>query len=278
MALRAGFFYMYTVRSSLPLSLSLALALALLGQTAHTQTATLIGAVVRDSLGHEVGGAQAFLPDLNRNTTANYLGAFKFDKLPAGRHLIVVRHIGFATLYDTIVVADGARLERDFILTQTAVALDSVRVTAASPRKYLSPGLQEFEERRLAGFGHFITEDVLRKNESSTLTNVIVSHMPGLKAMPGGRYVASTRKCGNGPAILGCGQYTALCPPTMYLNGALYYDPANDPTMRFVPDIARMQVNEYAAVEFYSGAATTPAKYNKTGADCGTLLLWTRER
>src|ERR1043166_2290111 len=112
------------------------------------QTAILVGAVMRDSAGHELGGAEVMLPDLKRATVANFLGAFKFDKLPAGRHAIAIRHAGFAFYVDTVVVAEGAHIEREFVLMESARTLDSVRVTAAgvAPKLYVSPGLQEFEE------------------------------------------------------------------------------------------------------------------------------------
>lgn len=251
--------------------------LCLSAATASAQTGGLIGIVMRDSLGHELAGAQAFLPDLSRSVTANYLGEFKFTNLPAGRLPIVIRQVGFRQLYDTVDVKPGVTLQREFVLTQAPTTLDTVTVSAPE-KKHISPGLQEFEDRRKAGFGHFITDDVIRKNESSTLVNIIVGHTSGLKAMPGGRYVASTRKCGNGPVIIGCGRVTSFCPATLYVDGVLVYDPSTDPDMKYLPDLLRMPVTDFVAIEFYSGPATTPARYNKTGAGCGTLLLWTRER
>ncbi|MEO8334950.1 MAG: hypothetical protein ABI664_08260 [bacterium] len=44
------------------------------------------------------------------------------------------------------------------------------------------------------------------------------------------------------------------------------------------PDFNRFAVGEYAAVEFYPGDASLPLQYSNRGSDCGTLLLWTRER
>ena len=240
---------------------------------ARGQTATLIGAVMRDTSGHELGAAEIVLPDLKRGTQANYLGAFKFDKLPAGRHAIVIRHIGFSVLYDTIDVRDGARIEREFVMTETPRTLDSVQVRAPA-KKYISPGLQAFEERRKEGFGHFVTEDVLRKNDHSTMLNVVLGYIPGLAKNPKTGYVGSMRKCGDGPVILGCGRTTMYCPPTLYIDGVLSYDAPNGTVQ---PDFSRMSVMEYAAVEYYS-TSTTPAQYNRSSAGCGTLLLWTRER
>jgi hypothetical protein len=65
------------------------------------QTASLFGTVVRDSLGHEVAGAEVMLPDLRRAVKANYRGEFKIGRLPAGRHALMIRQVGFAMRYDT---------------------------------------------------------------------------------------------------------------------------------------------------------------------------------
>ena len=53
-------------------------------------------------------------------------------------------------------VFGSARIDREFILSplaEAATKLEEVRVTAPE-RKYLSPGLQAFEERRKIGRAH----------------------------------------------------------------------------------------------------------------------------
>src|SRR5262249_15605091 len=90
------------------------------------QTAVISGTVYRDSAGHELSAAEVLLPDLNRRVTANWAGEFKIGQIPAGRHAIIVRHVGFAPLTDTIVVTDGAKLDREYVLTEQPVALDQV--------------------------------------------------------------------------------------------------------------------------------------------------------
>lgn len=253
----------------------------LFAAAAQAQTATLLGMVFRDTLGHELGAAEVLLPDLNRAATANYLGEFKFDKLPPGRHAIIIRHIGFSPLFDTVDVADGKRFQREFVLTEQATTLETVRVSAPE-RKHLSPALQEFEERRKAGFGYFIAEDELRKNDDRPLINVIVGNIPALSLFQSSskgtipvEYVSSGRKCGAGPAILGCLGGVGKCPPTLYVDGVLTFDAMHG---QEIPNLSRTSPREYAAIEFYAGGATTPARYNATASGCGVLLLWTRER
>lgn len=241
------------------------------------QSAVLSGIVVHDSAGHEIPGAELTMPDLKRSTIANSLGEFRFARLPAGRHALVIRHLGFAALYDTLDIGDGAHIEREFMLSEQATELDSVRINAPA-RKYISPALSEFEERRKAGFGHFITEEELRKNDDHPLINVLVGRIPGIKVFPvnkrlGIEYISTGRKCAAGPAFNCKGP--SECPVTLYVDGVLVYT-AGGPIEP--PDMRSYDTRHYAAVEYYAGGATTPARYNATSSGCGVLLLWPRER
>ena len=257
-----------------------ALLLVAFASMAAGQTGTLTGTVLRDSAGHPLAAAEVLLPGLNRRVTANWAGEFKIGLLPAGRHAILVRHVGFAPFADTIDVAEGARIDREFILVEQPVPLEQVNVKAPE-RKYISPALRDFEERRKQGFGHFIDEEEMRKNDQRKLIDVIVGYMPGIKVFDGvggsmtGQYIATSRKCGSGPAF-SCRTGMEKCPVTMYLDGVLVFDVARgDPQM---PDLAHFNTRDYAAVEYYDGGASTPVQYNATSSGCGVLLLWTRER
>lgn len=239
--------------------------------SAAAQTAMITGTVLRDSAGHQLAAAEVALPDLNRHVTANWAGEFKIGGLPAGRHQILIRHVGFAPLLDTIDVADGAKIDREFVLLETPTKLGEVQVKAPE-RKYISPGLQEFEERRKAGFGYFIDEAEMRKSNERRLIDVL-AEMPSMTRFTvksGGsimrEYLSSGRKAKNGQ-----------CPVTTYIDGIRVYDSAKDMPDQ-MPDLSRFSAREYAAAEYYSGGATIPLKYNASSSGCGVLLLWTRER
>jgi hypothetical protein len=257
------------------------LALPALGAAAlAAQTATLGGTVVADSLGHPVTGADVSIPSLGRRTTTNYLGEFKFSALPGGLLVVSVRRLGFAPFRDTVTIVDGRLSNRDFQLVEQARQLDSVTVTAPE-RKYISPGLAEFEERRKQGHGHFISEEVLRKSEDHGLVELVLGQIPGLSRFnpdprrPTATFVRTTRKCAAGPAILGCRGGSSACPVTLYLDGQMIYSAARGDD---VPDLNLFHVRDYAGIEYYAGGATAPLKYNVTDSGCGLLLLWTRER
>src|SRR5215211_1534479 len=208
------------------------------------QTGRIVGTVMRDSIGHALAAAEVTLPDLKRSTTSNYRGEFSLGGLPAGRQAVVVRRLGFAPLADTVAIQDGVTVDREFVLLETAVQLDSVRV-AAPERKYISPHLQEFEERRKLGFGHFITEEQLRKEDNRSFVNVIASRVPGIRVFrpdprnPSAEYIGSTRKCGDGPVILSCKGGGSYCPVTMYIDGVVVFNGANEKERSFIPDLGK---------------------------------------
>jgi hypothetical protein len=256
-------------------------ALACFGLRADAQTGTLTGAVMRDSAGHEIRGAAITVPQLGRQTFSNFLGDYIIGDLPAGTYLVVVRAVGFTPARDSVVIRDGQKVQREFILQAAPIQLDSVRVESTAPRTYISPNLQGFEERRKVGLGHFIDETELRKNDDRSLANVIVSHVPGILAMSSGRGTLlathRTTTCG-GPVFAGCKPGQApVCYATVYIDGVLVYEMAKAPGMG-APDFGRMDVRQFAAVEYYAGGATVPVQYNATGSGCGVFLLWTRER
>ena len=66
------------------------------------------------------------------------------------------------------------------------------------------------------------------------------------------------------------------CWASIYLDGVRIYDVGQG---KPAPDFNALNVDQYAGVEFYAGAATTPLQFSSSsGFDCGALVLWTRER
>jgi hypothetical protein len=199
--------------------------------------------------------------------------------VPVGRHAIVIRFVGFAPLLDTVEVKAGASEAREFILVPIPRELDSVRVVSEAP-KYRSPGLRDFEARRKAGFGYFIGEEVLRRPENTRMSSVL-SRIPGLNLVPfrSSSYAQSGRSAGSryvvpaDPSIRGSPRG---CWVSLYIDGVQIYSAKNGAVP--APDFARIEVSDFAGIEFYHGGASIPQQYNATDSGCGVLLLWTRER
>jgi hypothetical protein len=144
--------------------------------------------------------------------------------------------------------------------------LPAVFTTDSSVTTRIAPGLREFEMRRARGGGYFVTEAELRKNDTKNMTT-IARTIPALKVLcsrSGGACIATSGRQ-NARTAMGSG---GGCPADVYVDGIVTTE----------TNLERMRVDQYAAIEFYAGGARTPIEYNKTGSNCGVLLLWTRER
>ncbi len=252
----------------------------------QAQTGALAGTVARDSVGHMVGGVEIRVPQLNRAATTNYLGEFGIAGMAPGRYVVTFRAVGFTPMTDTVEIKANAVTEREFVLAQLVVALDTVRTTTAGQRR-LPPGLAGMEERRRSGQGgYFVTEGVLRDNDSRQMAGLLSARIPGVTQVFIGSavYLASGRTVGDGGPVFRKKPAGSpnQCFVTVYIDGVRTWNgPWDGPSDREhgpPPDFGHMGVNEYGGIEYYPGGASLPMQFNATGTGCGTLLLWTRDR
>jgi hypothetical protein len=209
------------------------------------------------------------------STMTSKTGTISLFFLPDGGSLVRLRKIGYESQTLAVSISPADTIPITVVLNR-ATALPAVVVKDSAP-KFLTPGMRQFEEHRKLGFGHFLTDTLFRKYESSSLANFLSSRLPGVIAVQGPynqKYLASGRKMCSGPALRGCGGPSCLV--TVYQDGAKIFD-ANNPGM-LKPDFEHMSPRDYDAAEFYQGAEVPP-EYNATGAsDCGVLVLWSRTK
>ena len=154
-----------------------------------------------------IAGANLVL-DGTTSTQSQSDGHYRFEHVARGTHLVTVRAVGYKERVDTVSVDSTAvQTLHDFALERIAV-LDSV-ITTARERKYVSPGLQGFEERRAAGFGHFITDSILRREENEPLVNILKTHVTGLRTIRvyGDDYAVATHAEGAGAGAVRSGRW-----------------------------------------------------------------------
>lgn len=255
---------------------------ALTGQTPSRKgngdaTTSIIGAIRDPASGSFVSGVSVVMESLGRHALTNTLGQWTFADVPNGRHRIALRKIGYAPA-DTIITVDPSRPSTYALTLGSRIQVLDSSLTLAQGGSG-TPAMRAFEERRLLGHGHFLDEHHLRQRDQQPLYAVILSRMPGLTMVRDGSrvYLSSTRSTSSARG-------RAFDPPsgrpkcwvTVYLDGRPLIEgspPAYDPV-----DFASLNTHAFAAAEFYAGGATVPAQFNATRNNCGTLLLWTRER
>jgi hypothetical protein len=244
------------------------------------QPARLQGHVTTQSAGSPLARVDLWLPLLDRHATTDAAGAFAFDTVPAGYHMLEVRQLGFAAQHDTLRLATGSVTTRDYALVMQKTQLDTIRSISDATR-HLSPALRGFEDRRAnRTSGYFIAEKELRSHDVEQLASLILAKVAGLKIVPGidgGAYLASTIKLCQGRAF-GSVDSCKPCFVTTYVDGALTYT-ADGPNERAEPqDFNRISIGELAGVEFYPRDTNAPPGFIAARSGCGLLLLWTRER
>ncbi len=196
--------------------------------------------------------------------------------LPEGGSLVRLRKLGYAVQTLTIAISPSDTTPLTITLVR-ATELPTVVVKDSAPVR-LSPHMRAFEEHKKLGFGQFITEAEMRKADNRSMANFLTSKMTGMMAVAGrtsSTFIVSSRKQCQGGALSG-GCRIPNCYVRIYTDNVLTYDT----TMRGAPppDFARINVSDYAAAEFYPGGTALPDGIAPTNADCGTLLLYTREK
>ena len=254
--------------------------------TAHplaAQNAAIVGVVMRDTLGHALGGGiEVRIPQINAVAATNYMGEFRLTRIPPGKYLLTIRSVGYEPFSDSITFVANQTVTREFVLKPIATQLDPVRTQAAGAKKYRSPALNDFEERRVSGKGgYFIADSVMRLNEPERLTDVL-ARIPGLQKIPdrAAVYIASSRSTGDGGLVfqsVNKRSEKTHCYVTIYVDGVLRWQGPDSPTNPPF-DLNLIQVSDLAGAEFYAGGASLPVQFSPTGTSCGVLLLWTRER
>ena len=211
------------------------------------------------STGDPIEGAQ--VTDVASGTFAltTKTGTVSLIFLPDGGGIVRIRKIGFAPWSEFVAISPRDTASLTIILNPTATVLPTV-VTTDSALHYVSSRLRAFEERRKTGFGRYIAEAELRKNDNREMPDV-------LRKISWVTVTCSTRTPRVCTAV---SSRTAgsRCSYVIYIDGVQSTD----------KNLLMLSVNEFAGVEVYSGPGGIPAEYNMTGSSCGVLLFWSRER
>ena len=243
-----------------------------------------------DGTRQPVVGAEASIARLGLRAIADSSGRFRLKDVPQGEHRLVLRAIGFNAESSMVHVFADEVASLDKVLTRSSASsvLPERVVTTAAPEERPPAKLAEFMERRKAGTGHFIDREAFAKAEGGVrTTGDVLSLTPGVLVRRGSSraWIASGRAISTGCAF--CAMTVAQLLPSdvsagarpacfmdVYLDGAMVFDSRRPQDGLY--DVNTVPPDHIAAVEVYSSTAQVPAKYNRTGAVCGVVLIWTR--
>lgn len=250
------------------------------GSPPASATATFAGTVLADSTERPIADALITIEALGRSARSDSLGRFTLPALPAGTHRVEVRAVGFDRLVLDVVLTTGQRLEADLLLRATPPSLRAVEVTADATAR-TSVFLADFEARRRFGIGRFLTGDSLLAARDRSLSSILRTRMPGLRAIRfGGKTALASARGTTSFRQLPSGDQSDInqgAPPACYVqvivNDIVRY--------RSVPGATLLDIDQFdpaliEGIEYYTVSQAPPEFNRGSSASCGTLVLWLR--
>lgn len=206
----------------------------------------LIGRLVDRETGRPVATAAVSVEGRPAESASDRQGLFRLTGVPAGRHELRVRRLGYAPLRHAVHVTGGRTTELEVGLVREPVELEPLVVSTTRSRRLEVKGFYERKHwGELLGLGNFYTtEDIERR--SPLRISQMIEELPSIR---GGLYNAR-----------------AGCKLAVYLDNA----PVGSSVDSYVLPV------EVAGVEVYKGAASLPAEFGGSDARCGVAVIWTK--
>jgi hypothetical protein len=190
-------------------------------------------------------------------------GRFLLRSVSPGRHAFEVLLPGLpSTSFTADVVEDGPtdlylRIETRLV-PQPAI---DVRVTRDTPA---SGKLAGFYRRRARGIGSFLDRRQIEARRAREVTDLL-RDVPGLRITPGPGSTGNPAMSRSAPLLAHRG-----CRIGYYVDGIRI--PAADAFR--LDELSPMDVE---AIEVYRGVSEVPARFLRTGDECGVVVVWTRD-
>jgi hypothetical protein len=228
-------------------------ALPIPSPAAQRTGALISGRVIDQGSRAPIPRARVFLLGTPHNTDSDSTGRFTHEGLKSGTYLLQIRAVGYAMSTWVINLGTGEVLDQDFEMAQAAYSLDTI--TAEGRPGFMERRLGEFERRRAAGRGVFITESQIRHENAGTLGDL-------LRTAAGVQTVCNAAGC----AVRMTRAARGICPPEFVVDGF----PATFSTTATLPTVG------IVAIEIYRSEGETPPEFLKPNTNCGVIVIWTR--
>ena len=242
-----------------------------LGSVRAQAQGVIAGLVRADSAGTPLAGVAVIVEGTALKATTGPNGRYVVGAVPVGLRLILFRSIGHLPLRLPGLLKAGDTTRVNAVLIPSSTVLDPIVVTAREPR---GEGREAFEERRRLGFGKFYDSTMMRKSEHLRLMDLL--------RRQGGTEPKTTVVDGQ-PAVVAFNPYRRSpggqlnCPMQVYYNGVKVGEGGQHANSRRWFDLGLFDIASLESVEVYRSAGQVPGIYSGPTADCGVILLWSRQ-
>ncbi len=241
----------------------------------------IIGTVVRHDTGEPVSGAMVTARDTEdrpiHSSVTNEDGRFRVPHPDAysTEFELTVQHVAYGTITQTVTFRPREQLDVEVVLTERAIEVDPIVVTARRQGFLVEMGYYERLER---GSGLFVEREEIERRRPSRLTDIMQGR-PGVRVVetqPGQYDIRSNTTV----------TFRGDCQPAIWVDGAkvraggqprVQRLSSRGPPLYTQPQLSEVvQPGQVQAIEFYDGPAGMPIQYGGSDTSCGLVLVWTR--
>jgi carboxypeptidase family protein len=218
------------------------------------RTGVISGRLVDRESRSPIRGALIALLGSRRGFASDSEGRFARDSLSAGNYVLQVRAIGYVGASWVVQLAEGEVHADVFELERLPVLLDPVAVERRP--SFAEERLRDFERRRAAGRGYFLTEEQIAQAGPRTLGDLF-RNVPGVRMQCRGSTAGCSIRMTRAPRE---------CRPDFVLDGFS----ATNATSLDMPTIGII------GIEIYRTLSETPLDLLRISNQCGLIVIWTR--
>jgi hypothetical protein len=223
--------------------------------TLQTPGSVVLGRVTDGADGSAISNVSVRLADTPLETLSGSDGRFRFARVPPGSYALVIEHLGYGTVQDSVDVELSSTVDVAVTMNVAALPLAPLQVTTRS----FHLERVGFYTRRERFSGGFISRDELPRRP--TYASDMLRTMAGIRLAP--------RRNSTGSMPIGRGN----CGFRYIVDGA-----------RIGPffEIDDLRADWIEAIEVYRGVSEIPGEFHAMTTDprgnCGVIVVWTRVR
>jgi carboxypeptidase-like protein/TonB-dependent receptor-like protein len=215
-------------------------------------SSAVVGQVTSRDTHEPVGRARVTLVGTGFVVATDSSGEFAITGLGAGVFVIEIGAIGYARASWRVPLASGQVLRHHFEIERLPYELPEIVVKgnqSPSARRFV-----DFERRRQAGMGAFVTQEEIERANPTTLIDVLIS-------IRGVHQVCLTNDC-----MAKMVRSPPGCYPQYYIDG-------QESTAFFA---RHTPPHDIKGVEVYRGSSETPGEFQGSNSGCGVIAIWTK--